>query len=159
VLSVIAGPHAGREFAFDGRDSFLVGRSKDAHFQLPAGDPYFSRRHLVIELNPPRCRLLDLKSRNGVLVNGRKVAACELQHGDEVQAGDTTFRVSVSAPDPDTTRTLELPASGTDITVEYQSPAPARLPCPVTAWWSSLAVAAWAWCTARRGWPTAPRPR
>ena len=54
VLSVTAGPHAGKEFAFDRHDTFLVGRSKDAHFQLSYDDPYFSRRHFLVEVNPPR---------------------------------------------------------------------------------------------------------
>ena len=109
-LTVTAGPHAGREYTFDGRDSFLVGRSKDAHFQLSYDDPYFSRRHFLIEINPPRCRLLDLNSRNGVLVNGTRVAAQDLADGDEVRAGHTTFQVAVIGPDPDDLATLDLPA-------------------------------------------------
>lgn len=109
-LTVTAGPHAGREYTFDGRDSFLVGRSKDAHFRLSYDDPYFSRRHFLIEINPPRCRLLDLNSRNGVSVNGTRVAERELADGDEVRAGRTTFQVTVTGPDPDDLSTLDLPA-------------------------------------------------
>lgn len=122
TLTVIAGPHAGREFGFDGRDSFLVGRGSDAHLQLSAADPYFSRRHFVIELNPPRCRLLDLNSRNGVLVNGRKVTSCELVDGDEVSAGSTVFRVSARLPGPDDVRTLDLPPTA-ELTGAYVPPA------------------------------------
>ena len=33
-LVVTDGPHTGKEFVFDGHDTFLVGRSKSAHFQL-----------------------------------------------------------------------------------------------------------------------------
>ncbi len=32
-----------------------VGRSKQAHFQLPAKDRYFSRIHFLVEVNPPHC--------------------------------------------------------------------------------------------------------
>jgi serine/threonine-protein kinase len=96
-LVVTAGPHAGKLFTFDGRDSLLVGRSRDAHFRLNFDDKYFSRRHFLLELNPPRCRLLDMRSRNGVYVNGERVPACELRHGDEVKAGRTVFRVEVLA--------------------------------------------------------------
>jgi len=120
ILSVIAGPHRGREYTFDGRDSFLVGRSKDAHFQLSYDDPYFSRRHFLIELNPPRCRLLDLKSRNGVSINGQKQAACELRDGDEIKAGNTIFRVTVSAPDPDAVHTLDLPPPMDTATIDRE---------------------------------------
>ena len=52
-LIVIAGPHGGKEFAFEDRDTFLVGRTKEAHFQLSYDDPYFSRRHFLVEVNPP----------------------------------------------------------------------------------------------------------
>ncbi|HBI46407.1 MAG TPA: hypothetical protein DDY78_26680 [Planctomycetales bacterium] len=30
-LTIISGPHQGREFVFDGHDTFLVGRTKEAH--------------------------------------------------------------------------------------------------------------------------------
>lgn len=118
TLAVIDGPHTGTEFTFDGRDSFLVGRTKDAHFRLSYDDPYFSRRHFVIELNPPRCRLLDLKSRNGVYVNGQRVKVEELRDGDRVKAGHTVFLVKASgeesAPSADTTAAMP-PRSETDV--------------------------------------------
>jgi serine/threonine-protein kinase len=100
VLSVTAGPHAGKEFRFDRHDTFLVGRVPDAHLQLSYDDPYFSRRHFMIEVNPPRCRVLDLNSRNGIYVNGHRVQIAELREGDEVRAGHTVFRVRVVPDDP-----------------------------------------------------------
>src|SRR3954452_21433722 len=100
TLTVTAGPHAGREFAFDRHDTFLVGRSKDAHFQLTYDDPYFSRRHFLVEVNPARVRVLDLKSRNGISVNGQVVPSADLTDGDELKAGHTVFRVTVPPPDP-----------------------------------------------------------
>ena len=119
-LVVIDGPHKGLDFIFDGRDSFLVGRTKDCHFRLSYDDPYFSRRHFVIDLNPPRCRLLDLKSRNGVYVNGQRVEMADLVEGDRVKAGHTVFLVEVrdngGVPPSDTT--VSVPGrsdSGTEI--------------------------------------------
>jgi serine/threonine-protein kinase len=112
TLTVTAGPHSGREFAFDGHDTFLVGRSKNAHFQLSYDDPYFSRQHFLIEVNPPRVRVYDLNSRNGISVNGEKTRTAELKHGDELKAGHTIFRVSVPLPipsDPDVVATLNVP--------------------------------------------------
>lgn len=50
TLTVTAGPHAERTFAFDRHDTLLVGRAKDAHFQLSYDDPYFSRRHFLVEV-------------------------------------------------------------------------------------------------------------
>ena len=66
TLTVTAGPHAGRTFVFDRHDTFLVGRAKAAHLRLSADDPYFSRRHFLLEVNPPRVRVYDLNSHNGV---------------------------------------------------------------------------------------------
>jgi pSer/pThr/pTyr-binding forkhead associated (FHA) protein len=99
---VTAGPLVGQMFAFDRHDIFLVGRSPNAHCRLPEDDPYFSRVHFLIEVNPPRCRLTDMGSRNGTFVNGRKVEAIELRHGDVIKAGHTLMRVEFqrTADDP-----------------------------------------------------------
>jgi serine/threonine-protein kinase len=95
TLTVIAGPNAGTEYSFAGHDIFVVGRSKRAHFQLPGTDRYFSRIHFLVEVNPPRCRLMDMNSRNGTHVNGRKVKAADLKDGDEIRGGRTVLRVAV----------------------------------------------------------------
>ena len=100
-LKVTAGPHEGKEFSFDGHDTFLVGRVNDAHLQLSYDDPYFSRRHFVLEVNPPRCRLMDLQSRNGTEVNGQKVNASEIKDGDIIKAGHTHFKVSIVGRPPE----------------------------------------------------------
>ena len=77
-LSVTAGPHTGTSFEFDRHDTFVVGRSPDAHFRLPKTDRYFSRIHFLFEINPPNCRLIDLGSRNGTFVNSRRVKSANL---------------------------------------------------------------------------------
>ena len=111
-LTVISGPHRGKEFEFDGHDTFLVGRTADAHLQLSFDDPYFSRRQFLVEVNPPRCRVIDLNSRNGTLLNGARVQTAEVKDGDEVGAGHTVFKVSVTAPPPaEPPETLDLPAA------------------------------------------------
>ena len=93
TFRVTAGPLVGQSFSFDRHDIFLVGRSPNAHCRLPEDDPYFSRVHFLVEVNPPRCRLTDMGSRNGTFVNGRKVEVFELRHGDEIKAGHTLMRV------------------------------------------------------------------
>ncbi len=121
-LTIIAGPHQGREFVFDGRDTFLVGRTKDAHFQLSFDDPFFSRRHFLVEVNPPRCRVIDLNSRNGILLNGARVRTAEVADGDEIAAGHTVFKVAVLAPKPEEMETRDLPADPNpeNLTADYQ---------------------------------------
>jgi len=93
-LEVVAGPHAGRLFEFDRHETFLVGRSPDSHLQL-AEDPHFSRSHFLLEFNPPRCLLRDLSSRNGTLVNGKRVETCFLKDGDLISGGRTKIRFTL----------------------------------------------------------------
>ncbi len=97
-LKVTAGPQKGRVFSFVGHDTFLIGRSKWAHFRLSSADRYVSRIHFVVEVNPPLCRLMDMGSRNGTMVNGNKVQQADLQNGDKVRVGRTVLQVSF-APD------------------------------------------------------------
>jgi serine/threonine-protein kinase len=95
TLEVKEGPHKGRVFSFQEHDSFIVGRSARAHFQLPKKDSHFSRIHFLIEFNPPHCRLMDMRSTNGTLVNGERVKRADLKDGDRIQAGTTTIRVAI----------------------------------------------------------------
>lgn len=52
TLTVTAGPHKGQVFTFVGHDTFIVGRSKGAHFLASTQDRYFSRVHFIVEMNP-----------------------------------------------------------------------------------------------------------
>ncbi len=97
-LRVLAGPYKGRVFSFTQADTFLIGRTIDSHLYLPE-DKFFSRHHCLLEITPPHCRLRDLGSTNGTFVNGRRVAEASLQHGDEIQGGETVLRVDVSSND------------------------------------------------------------
>lgn len=101
TFHVLAGPLIGQSFSFDRHDVFLVGRSPNAHCRLPEGDPYFSRIHFMIEVNPPRCRVTDMNSRNGTFVNGQRVEVFELHHGDEIKAGHTLMKVHVQRTQED----------------------------------------------------------
>jgi len=95
-LRVLAGPYKGRVFPFEQHDTFLIGRNNEAHLCLP-DDRFFSRNHCLLEINPPRCFLRDLGSTNGTFVNGKRVSAAYLRHGDQIQGGATVLTVEVSA--------------------------------------------------------------
>ena len=113
TLSVVAGPDAGREFKFQGRDTLLAGRAPDCHFQPGYADPYVAPRHFLIETHPPRCRLIDLSTKSGTKVNGQKVEERELATGDEIRAGQSVFRVTLPADLPTVKAapaTAEMPA-------------------------------------------------
>jgi len=95
-LKVIAGPYQGRIFSFTQHDTFLIGRSPEAHMCL-ADDRFFSRNHCLLEINPPQSFLRDLGSTNGTFVNGQRVREAYLQNGDRIQGGETILIVEVTA--------------------------------------------------------------
>ena len=97
TLRVLAGPYAGRSFTFDQHDTFLIGRSPDAHMHLP-NDRFFSRNHCLLEIAPPRCFLRDLGSTNGTFLNNERVREAYLKSGDRLQGGETVLLVDVTAP-------------------------------------------------------------
>jgi pSer/pThr/pTyr-binding forkhead associated (FHA) protein len=94
-LKVTAGPYKGRIFSFTQHDSFLIGRSPDAHLYLPE-DRYFSRHHCLLEMNPPHSYLRDLGSTNGTFLNGHRVQDAALNNGDRIQCGETILVVEVT---------------------------------------------------------------
>src|SRR5262249_39504636 len=98
TLTVTAGPLKGQQFAFAEHDTFVVGRSRRAHLRFR--DKSLSRFHFLVEINPPSCRVVDLRSQNGTFVNRERVDSADLKHGDKISAGDTRFRVAiVDAPE------------------------------------------------------------
>jgi predicted component of type VI protein secretion system len=65
---------------------FAVGRN--ATCQLSLDDPLVSRRHALLAVTDDRVTIEDLQSRNGVLVNGKRIAArVDLQVGDRILIG------------------------------------------------------------------------
>jgi hypothetical protein len=105
TLRVLAGPYAGRTFPFNQHDTFLIGRSPEAHLSLTE-DRFFSRNHCLLEISPPRCFLRDLGSTNGTFVNNQRVREAFLKNGDRIQGGESVLLVEVSAAEPG------FPASG-----------------------------------------------
>lgn len=95
-LNVVAGPQTGRSFVFDQHDTFMIGRSEDAHFCLPQ-DRFFSRHHCILEIAPPQTFIRDLSSTNGTFVNGMRVETAYLKSGDRIQGGETILEVDVTS--------------------------------------------------------------
>lgn len=127
-IVVSAGPMAGRQFAFDRADTFICGRSADAHMSL-GDDAAVSRQHFVLEIVPPHVRLTDLGSRNGTYVNGLRYGGTDapragerlaadgaksvlLRHGDEIAVGASRLRVHVRIQDQAAAPEAPLAAGG-----------------------------------------------
>src|SRR6478609_9507538 len=73
---------------------FAVGRN--ASCQLSLDDPLVSRRHALLTVEGEAVVVEDLQSRNGVVVNGRKIESRQrLQAGDRILIGgqELTFMV------------------------------------------------------------------
>ena len=119
-LKVTAGPYKGRIFSFTQHDSFLIGRSPDAHLCLP-NDRFFSRNHCLLEMNPPHSYLRDLDSTNGTFLNGHRVKDAFLKNGDRIQCGETILLVEVTAESKnisETTQDAGVPARPVLVMVE-----------------------------------------
>ncbi len=65
---------------------FVIGRA--ASCQLSLDDPLVSRQHATLTVTPEAVVLADLGSRNGVRVNGGRIAGKRgLSHGDQILIG------------------------------------------------------------------------
>jgi eukaryotic-like serine/threonine-protein kinase len=99
VIEVVEGPHRDQRFEFDQHATLLVGRSSSAQLCLH-DDAYFSRFHFRLEINPPDVYFIDLGSRNGTAVNGRRVKERRLHDGDIISGGMTKLRLRVLRDNP-----------------------------------------------------------
>jgi hypothetical protein len=83
--------YAGRDFPLsEGR--FVIGRSEEC--QLCLDDPVASRQHAQVVVEGDVARLSDLRSRNGVYLNGDRVQGeLVLKDGDKIRVGmqEVTF--------------------------------------------------------------------
>jgi hypothetical protein len=78
----------GRQFAV-AIGSTVIGRGEGAQVRL--ADVGISRQHARLDYDGNRMVLTDLGSTNGTTVNGNRITATALQHGDVVQLGTTTL--------------------------------------------------------------------
>ena len=87
-LIAILGPLKGTQIPI-GDDEISIGR--DHTNQVPIPDLLLSRRHCVIRKNGEDYVIQDLGSRNGVFVNSIPVGERTLQHGDQIEIGNSLF--------------------------------------------------------------------
>jgi diguanylate cyclase (GGDEF)-like protein len=102
ALLVQRGPCLGEWFSFGpSRKTALVGRDPSSDFVLD--HPSVSRKHASLRLETvegrPRLRLEDLRSRNGVTINGRTVrGAAVLEPEDVLRLGEVLIRFRMLDP-------------------------------------------------------------
>lgn len=82
-----------------------IGRSREA--DIPLLDDKVSRVHCGIRLSDGEFYLKDLKSRNGVFVNGQRVEdTAKLKVGDRIQVGSTVFVLESASNQEDAAKGL-----------------------------------------------------
>lgn len=75
-----------------GDGTFLCGRSAGCHLILP--HPTISRRHAELRVNGSQLGLRDLRSRNGMFVDGTRVEMAELALGQTFRLGQVSFVIA-----------------------------------------------------------------
>ena len=93
-LLVVQGRPAGKILTFAPGEYYL-GRGDECHVRF--NSDWVSRQHCLLRVTGELAVLQDLGSRNGTLVNGRRVSDCALHDGDLIVAGQTQLRFSVQA--------------------------------------------------------------
>src|SRR5687768_13845707 len=101
ALTVVTGPQQGRGIELSEPRGFIIGRAADVGFRLSADDPYVSRRHALLEICPPSCRLQNLGmngsgATNPPHINGELVLdSRDVAHDDVIELGYTQLKVSI----------------------------------------------------------------
>jgi hypothetical protein len=93
-FTAVAGKESGREYRLNLLGRLVVGRDQGCDLPLPE-DTEVSGQHCELTLAGRAIELADLKSRNGTLLNGARVAARRrLESGDLIRVGRTELRVT-----------------------------------------------------------------
>ncbi len=96
-LKVANGAQVGKLISVK-HDKFLIGRSEECHLR-PKSES-ISRRHCAIVRKDGKILLIDLKSRNGTLVNDKKLDPAKakiLKDGDHIRIGKLEFVAIIEA--------------------------------------------------------------
>ncbi|MBV8832354.1 MAG: sigma 54-interacting transcriptional regulator [Acidobacteriaceae bacterium] len=97
AVRAISGPLRGAFFRLVEHE-VTIGRHPSNH--LCIGDVSVSRQHCVIRSDGSRYKVLDLKSHNGTLINGKPLTEGFLKSGDRLTVGDTVFEFLEDAAHP-----------------------------------------------------------
>jgi pSer/pThr/pTyr-binding forkhead associated (FHA) protein len=90
TLVVVDGGAAGTEYELD-RPRTIVGRGPAVDIAID--DTTMSRQHAALEIAADGVHARDLGSTNGTRVNGARVAAASLAHGDCLELGGLKLRL------------------------------------------------------------------
>jgi len=107
-LTAIRGPHKGAFYDLEHPET-VIGRLRTCSICLH--DAAVGRQHAKIILRGENASVVDLKSKAGIYVNGRKVVSAKLADGDVIRIGNSTFSFSTDRSGPRTTEEMVVLAS------------------------------------------------
>lgn len=91
--------YGSQTFEVQERQPLVVGRA--GHCDLVLDDEIASREHVRLEIVDGKLHVVDLQSRNGVLLNGTEVIdAQEVHHGDHLTIGQTSLTIVQQEHEP-----------------------------------------------------------
>jgi pSer/pThr/pTyr-binding forkhead associated (FHA) protein len=107
VLEIQPGSVAPRSITIEAGSEVRIGRTAPAEVVL--SDSTVSRQHCAIYYNGRTCRIRDLGSTHGTLVNQQAVTQAVLYDGDMIQVGMTTLRIRFAEEEINGPTTAEWP--------------------------------------------------
>jgi hypothetical protein len=123
-LEVRSGPQAGNRVRLEPGRIVRVGRTDRADIAFTE-DSHMSSLHFSVGWDGADCRISDLNSRNGILVNGQAVTATVVRDGDSIVAGETVFSIRI---EPDAAITVASAAAALASPVVAVTPQDRLLP-------------------------------
>ena len=113
IATVVKGAASQQLYELDASQPTRIGRGNGC--QIFLSDPLSSRTHAIISYEAGRWVVSDADSRNGTLLNDKKISQSPLVSGDRVQIGSTELLFQLPEPDTRTpegqTLVLEAPIS------------------------------------------------
>jgi serine phosphatase RsbU (regulator of sigma subunit)/pSer/pThr/pTyr-binding forkhead associated (FHA) protein len=94
-LGFLTGSRKGTSFVIEDNGEYRLGRDPECEIHLP--EPNVSRVHARLVWDGTVLKAEDLKSTNGVFVNGERIETEVVRHNDVVAVGPCVFRVSLSS--------------------------------------------------------------
>ena len=133
VLEAVAGPCEKQIVVLLAGQVVRVGRTEWAELAFPL-DREMSSLHFALENERDVCRLRDLNSTNGTLVNGNRVTETVLADGDKIQAGQTTLVLHMEGGSPSPSASPQSAAACFRTAVADEDPAVRREALLAAVW-------------------------
>src|SRR5215468_5508633 len=93
TLQITTGPHAGRKVLLRSGQVARVGRTEWADFSFPR-DVELADVHFAVQCQLSGARLRKLAADRPLELNSQEVSEAELQPGDVIRAGQSSFQVA-----------------------------------------------------------------